>query len=143
MNPIRNYTYPIIGHVLHPTDFSEASLTAFHHALKAALIAQARLTLIHVTDENSGEVMDFPGVRAALERWSLLPKDSPHSAIRQLRIEVRKVVAGRAAPVEGVLKYLEQRPADLMCSRRTSTKTGPRGYNSDRSRSRSRAAPGK
>src|SRR5437868_13787616 len=114
MNSTPDYSSPIIDHILHPTDFSEASLTAFHHALKAALIVKARLTLIHVTDENSGEVMDFPGVRAALERWGLLPEGSPRSAIQQLGIEVRKVVAGRRAPVEAVLEYLEQRPADLI-----------------------------
>lgn len=114
MNVIRDYTYPIINHILHPTDFSEASLTAFHHALKAALIAKARLTLIHVTDDNSDDVLEFPGVRAALERWELLPKGSSHSAIRQLGIDVRKVVAGRRAPVEAVLTYLEKHPADLI-----------------------------
>jgi nucleotide-binding universal stress UspA family protein len=114
MKPTRNYNYPIIDHILHPTDFSEASLTAFYHALKAALIAKARLTLIHVTDKGSGELLDFPGVRAALERWELLPPGSSHSALQQLGIEVRKVVAGRRSPVEGVLKYLEQRPADLI-----------------------------
>jgi nucleotide-binding universal stress UspA family protein len=114
MTPTHNYAYPLIDHILHPTDFSQASLTAFYHALKAALIAKARLTLIHVTDGNSGEVLDFPGVRAALERWGLLPKGSPHSAIHQLGIDVRKVVADRRDPVEAVLKYLEQRPADLI-----------------------------
>ena len=36
----------IIGSVLHPTDFSEGSKVAFHHALKVALLAKSELTLI-------------------------------------------------------------------------------------------------
>src|SRR5947209_18854828 len=112
MNSTPDYSSPIIDHILHPTDFAEASLTAFHHALKAALTAKARLTLIHVTDEDSGEMLEFPAVRAALERWGLLPKGSSHSAIQQLGIDVRKVVARRRAPVAAVLKYLEERPAE-------------------------------
>ena len=40
---------PIIDTVLHPSDFSEASQIAFVHALKIALIARSKLTLLHVT----------------------------------------------------------------------------------------------
>lgn len=80
MSPTRDYSYPVIDTILHPTDFSQASLVAFHHALKAALIAQAQLTLLHVATGESGELMDFPGVRDTLARWRPLPKDSPRAA---------------------------------------------------------------
>lgn len=105
---------PIIDSVLLPTDFSEASLIAFHHALKAALITKSRLTLLHVTNAKSGELMDFPGVRETLERWGLLPKDSPRSAVPELGIAVRKVVAKRRDPVAAVLDFMEDHPADLI-----------------------------
>lgn len=108
-------TTPIIDSVLHPTDFSEASRVAFHHALKAALLAKSRLTLMHVSPEVTSEWSDFPGVRETLERWQLLPKGSPRSAVPQLGIDVQKVVArGGSAPVEAVMQYLDQHLADLI-----------------------------
>jgi nucleotide-binding universal stress UspA family protein len=107
-------SYPVIDSILHPTDFSEASLVAFHHALKAALVAQARFTLLHVASGRSVELMDFPGIRQTLERWGLLPKDSPRSAVPKLGIDVRKVVGKANNPVESVLHYLEGHPADMI-----------------------------
>ena len=44
-------TFPILSSILHPTDFSEGSLRAFHHALKAALLARCALRLLHVAPE--------------------------------------------------------------------------------------------
>jgi nucleotide-binding universal stress UspA family protein len=111
MNPTFD---PIIDTVLHPTDFSEASLIAFHHALKAALIAKSRLILLHVATGESGELMDFPGIRETLERWGLLSAGSPRSAIPQLGITVRKVIAKKGDPVQAVLHYLEDHLADLI-----------------------------
>jgi nucleotide-binding universal stress UspA family protein len=114
MKPTRDYTFPLIVNILHPTDFSEASRTAFHHALRAALIAKSGFTLLHVATGDSGEVMDFPGVREALERWGILPKDSPRSAVPQLGIRVNKVVANPREPVDAVLRYMERHPVDLI-----------------------------
>lgn len=105
---------PIIDTILHPTDFSAGSMVAFHHALKIALFTKAQLTLLHVaTDTNEG-FADFPGVRETLERWELLPKDSPRSAVPQLGIDVRKIVTGHNDPVSAVLHYLGDHPADLI-----------------------------
>jgi nucleotide-binding universal stress UspA family protein len=87
---------------------------AFHHALKTALIARSVFTLLHVATGASGELMDFPGIRETLERWGLLPKDSPRTAIPQLGIDVRKVVARPGNPVKAVLHYLEDHPAELI-----------------------------
>ncbi len=39
----------ILQSVFHPSDFSPASEVAFAHALKAALIAKADLTILHVS----------------------------------------------------------------------------------------------
>src|SRR4051812_24915700 len=104
----------VVDSILHPTDFSDASLVAFHHALKAALIAKSNLTLLHVSDGDSRELMDFPAVRETLERWGLLPKDSPRDAVWKLGINVRKVGAKSANPVKGVLGYLDDHPAELI-----------------------------
>lgn len=104
--------FPIIGSVLHPTDFSESSLVAFHHALKAALSAKSRLTLLHVASD--AEWSKFPGIRETLERWGVLPEGSPKSAVGELGIAASKVVANEGAPVDAVLGYLERHPTDLI-----------------------------
>ena len=111
MKSNRDYTFPLLVNILHPTDFSESSRTAFHHALRAALIAKSGFTLLHVANGDEGEVMDFPGVREALERWGILPKGSPRSAIP---ISVKKVIANPSAPVDAVLRYMERHPVDLI-----------------------------
>jgi nucleotide-binding universal stress UspA family protein len=100
--------------VFHPSDFSEASEIAFVHALKIALVAQAKLSMLHVTAGLNVEWQDFPGVRDTLERWKLLSKGSPRTAVEQLGIEVRKVIAPSKDPVKACLAYLEKHPVDLI-----------------------------
>ena len=100
--------------VLHPSDFSEASLVAFAHALKAALISKSKLVLIHVSDEDETSRTEFPAVRETLERWKLLPPGSPRSAVTELGIDVAKVIGHGSDPVKGVLGYIEQYGADLI-----------------------------
>ena len=93
MSEARTYDNPIIDTILHPSDFSEASEAAFAHALKTALVAHSRLTLLHVTsDRTPGWWTDFPGVRRTLERWGLLPPNSPQSAVPELGIDVEKIL---------------------------------------------------
>jgi nucleotide-binding universal stress UspA family protein len=104
----------IIESVLHPTDFSEGSLVAFHHALKAALLAKSKLTLLNVSIDGTSDWSDFPAVRETLERWGLLPKNSPKAAVGELGVDVRKVLQHESDPVEAVLRYLKKHPADLI-----------------------------
>jgi nucleotide-binding universal stress UspA family protein len=104
----------IIDSILHPTDFSEGSRVAFHHALKASLLARSKLTLLNVSSDGQSEWTDFPGVRETLERWGLLAVGSPRSAVSELGIDARKVVAQNSDPVEAVLSYLKKHPADLI-----------------------------
>src|SRR6478609_10091422 len=89
--------------IFHPSDFSEASEVAFVHALKMALVAGAKLTMLHVEASPGAEWQDFPGVRDTLERWGLIPKGSPKSAVGQLGIDVRKVIASSKDPVKACL----------------------------------------
>jgi nucleotide-binding universal stress UspA family protein len=105
---------PILQHVLHPSDFSAASETAFAHALKAALVAKASLTILHVSPGGEQNWMEFPGVRQTLERWGLLPKNSPRSAVPELGINVRKIIAKDKDPVKSVLAFLDHEPNDLI-----------------------------
>ena len=103
----------IIDTVLHPTDFSEGSLVAFHHALKAALLAKSRLTLLNVSSGDS-HMADFPAVRETLERWQLLPPGSPRSAVADLGLRVEKIIAERGDPVKAVLGFLHRHSTDLV-----------------------------
>lgn len=106
--------FAIIESVLHPTDLSESSLVAFHHALKAAALAKAQLTLLHVSTDKDLKWSHFPGVRETLERWGVLPPGSLKSAVAQLGIDARKIVANEPDPVDAVINYLEEHPTDLI-----------------------------
>ncbi len=114
MNQVTNPIFHPINGVFHPTDFTEASRVAFHHALKAAFLATTDLTLMHVAPGGGSEWLDFPGVRETLEKWGWLPPGSPRTALPELGIQVRKVVSHQSDPVKAVLHYLERHPADLM-----------------------------
>ena len=105
---------PVIRHVVHPSDFSEASRRAFAYALKTALIAKGKLSLIHETKDEERDWSDFPGVRETLARWGILPAGSPPGALEQIGIDVAKIIGSGSDPVAGVLGYLEQHGADLI-----------------------------
>ncbi|MFL6468768.1 MAG: universal stress protein [Pyrinomonadaceae bacterium] len=104
----------LIERVLHPTDFSEASKIAFYHALKAALLAKSKLTLLNVSPDATARWSDFPGVRETLERWALLPPGSPKSAVADLGIDVRKEITRKRDPVDAVVNYIEQYPTEMI-----------------------------
>jgi nucleotide-binding universal stress UspA family protein len=100
--------------VLHPTDFSEGSMVAFNHALKAAMLSKSKLTMLHVSTDGTSEWSHFPGVRETLERWGALPKGSPRAAVGKLGIDASKVMATKGEPVDAVVDYLENNPTDLI-----------------------------
>jgi len=114
MNQNPDHTFPVVDSILLPSDFSAGSLTAFHHALKAAIVAKSKFTILHVSAEAAAAWTDFPGVRETLERWGLLPAGSPKSAVPELGIDVRKAIARDTSPAKSVLRYLEEHPADLI-----------------------------
>jgi nucleotide-binding universal stress UspA family protein len=100
--------------IFHPSDFSVASEVAFVHALKLALVARAKLTMLHVEASPSAAWQDFPGVRDTLERWGLIPRGSPKSAVGRLGIKVTKVLRLRKDPVKTCLGFLKAHPTDLI-----------------------------
>ena len=108
---------PLVESVLHPTDFSDASLNAFAYALAIALLRQTELTILHVGQEKADEVdwERFPPVRQTLQRWGLLDADSPRSAVfEQLRIDVRKRAIRSGDPIGAVAEYASYQPYDLI-----------------------------
>lgn len=99
------------------TDFSAASTRAFVHALALALACRARLDIVHVTDHEATaeDWRHYPAVRDTLERWALLPPDSPRSAVFDLlQLKVRKVALHGRKPQRATLEYLARHDADLL-----------------------------
>ena len=105
---------PAYESIFHPSDFTEASETAFCHALKLALAAQSSLTLLHATDQTQADWHEFPRIRATLERWKLIAPGSSRRAIVELGIDVNKVVSHAANPIDAALHYLEKHATDLV-----------------------------
>jgi nucleotide-binding universal stress UspA family protein len=100
--------------VFHPSDFTEGSEVAFAHALKIALVAGSALDILHVSEGRNVAWTDFPGVREMLERWRVLPPNSPREAVGSIGIEVRKVVLKDSDPVRAAERFLEKNPTDLV-----------------------------
>lgn len=115
MNTPHHTGFPRIDRIFHATDFTEASEIAYAHALRFTLALQSTLTVMHVADqEEDVEWRDFPGVRETLERWGLLPEGSQKEDLRNLNIDVSKVIGRKKNPVDSVLDYLEDHHADLI-----------------------------
>ena len=108
-----DFRAPAIDRVLHASDFSAGSRTAFYHALKAALTARAHFTIVFIAGKDASTWTEFPGVREVLTRWGLFKLDRPKSPLVPLGIHVRKVVT-QGNPVKSVLDVLDKHPADLI-----------------------------
>jgi nucleotide-binding universal stress UspA family protein len=104
-----------INSIFHPTDFSKEPDIAFAHALKLAWTTNSRLTLFHVNrDLDELDWYEFPSIRATLEQWRRLSKESNIPHINHSNIEVEKILERGKDPSTAILTYLEQHPADLI-----------------------------
>lgn len=101
--------------VLLPTDYSEASVPAFAHALRLVVTNKGALTLLHVV-ENQDEGDDgFPSVRAMLQRWGLLEAGAKRTEVfQELGVEVRKVVYKEGSIAGSIADYIDTHQVDLM-----------------------------
>lgn len=105
---------PFVNSVFHPSDFSPASENAFAHALAIALIRKTKFTILHVGGSRA-DWRRFPAVRTTLERWGLLEKGSPKSAVfEELAVRVKKVNMRGRNPLAETLDYLNEKPTDLI-----------------------------
>jgi nucleotide-binding universal stress UspA family protein len=105
--------------IVHPSDFSKSSGMAFAHALKIALQSKAELELVHVQRHEIGSGTDvhwtdFPGVRATLARWNIVPADAKPEDVARLGLRVKKVLNPEADPLEAMVAYCEEHPPDLL-----------------------------
>ena len=107
---------PLIQRVFHPTDFSDASRTAFAHALAVAIARKTTLTIMNASKGFRGEDWSqFPGVSDTLKRWGLLDPSSRRSDVfSKLSIKVKKVGVDADDPAGAILDFLAQNPTDLV-----------------------------
>jgi len=103
--------------IFHPSDFSPASHAAFAHALKIALQSKAKLDIMHVERHLSPEKpywLDFPGVRATLTRWGVLPAGVRREEVVKTGVRIRKILQSGADPVETMLRHFRRFPPHLI-----------------------------
>lgn len=105
--------------ILHPSDFSRASRVAFAHALKIALQSKAELEIVHVERHKVGSDKDvhwseFPGVRATLARWNIVPAGAKIDEVAKTGLRVKKVLNAESDPLEAMVNYCEDHPPDLL-----------------------------
>ena len=117
-NPIKTDREPLIR-IVHPSDFSKASRLAFAHALKIALQSKADLELVHAQRQELGGEKDrhwinFPGVRATLARWKILPADAEAGDVATIGLRVKKVLHAESDPLAAMVRYCKDHPPDLL-----------------------------
>jgi nucleotide-binding universal stress UspA family protein len=104
--------------IIHPTDFTAGSYRAFAHGLRLALAAGGHFHIVHAErtrDEEEASWEGFPGVRRTLAAWGVLSAETPaHALADTLGVRIRKIGLEGRDPVQGVLRLLDQRPADLI-----------------------------
>jgi nucleotide-binding universal stress UspA family protein len=105
--------------IVHPSDFTKASEVAFAHALKLALESKAELEIMHVARhlaDNRADIhwTDFPGVRATLARWGILPAEASREEVAKTGMDVKKIVLEGTDPVESMVRYCREHPPDLL-----------------------------
>jgi nucleotide-binding universal stress UspA family protein len=111
-------TEPLLR-IVHPSDFSRSSQIAFVHALKIALLSQAELEIIHVQEHELGKEedvrwTDFPGVRATLANWKVVPANASREDVEKTGMRARKILNADADPLEAMVRYCEEHPPDLL-----------------------------
>jgi nucleotide-binding universal stress UspA family protein len=102
--------------ILHPTDYSESSRSAFAHALRLSVAARSALHVLHVDD--AGEETDwtrFPDALDLLRQWKMLDASStPEDLASRCGVELTKEALGSANVAEAISAVAEQRQCDLM-----------------------------
>jgi nucleotide-binding universal stress UspA family protein len=105
--------------IVHPSDFSRASLIAFAHALKIALQSKAELEIVHVQPHKLGSAKDvhwteFPGVRATLARWKILAPEATAEEVVKAGLKAKKILNSESDPLESMVHYCQDHPPDLL-----------------------------
>jgi nucleotide-binding universal stress UspA family protein len=102
--------------IIHPTDFSDASMKAFAHAMAFSLAAQSRLYILHVAkDEENRDLYSQPHVRELLALWGKMNPQEPSEAIEaRTGVQVLKVAMHPGSPRQRIDKFIASHECDLM-----------------------------
>ena len=118
MPPLDRDDTPAFGHIVHPTDLTVLSESAFAHALRLALAFKSLLGIVHAARPTEDEEPDwaaFPGVRTLLGRWGLLDPDAPRRAVAErLGLRVSKTDIPVADPLRALERFFEENRCDLL-----------------------------
>ena len=105
---------PFVKSIFHPSDFSNASESAFAHALAIALIQKTELIIMHARRSVQEDWSKFPAVRKTLARWQVLDRGSnPFEVFQRLGIAVTKV-STRGDPVRASMRQIHKQNPDLV-----------------------------
>jgi nucleotide-binding universal stress UspA family protein len=119
MSVVNAATKEPLFRIVHPSDFSRLSQIAFAHALKIALLSHAELEIVHVQGHKLGNEKDvhwtdFPGVRATLARWKVVPSSASREDVERTGLRARKILNSENDPLESMVRYCEEHPPDLL-----------------------------
>jgi nucleotide-binding universal stress UspA family protein len=101
-------------HILHPTDNTKESLSAFAHGVQIAAKARGRFTVLHVDDDDEAHWSDMPGVRDMLIKWGTIKGYEDQGGMEAIGLGVKKVIAKGEDPAGVTLSYMEDHPMDLV-----------------------------
>lgn len=105
---------PFVKSIFHPSDFSNASESAFAHALAIALIQKTELIIMHARRSVQEDWAKFPAVRKTLARWQVLDRGSnPFAVFQRLGISVTKV-STRGDPLRASMRQIDKQNPDLV-----------------------------
>jgi nucleotide-binding universal stress UspA family protein len=100
--------------VLHPTDLSQASERAFHHALAIAILHGAQLTLLHAVGRRATDNWaDFPSVRSKVAQWRAAGTTRALDD-RIRRPSVSKIEVDIRDPVAASMQYIDRNAVDMI-----------------------------
>jgi nucleotide-binding universal stress UspA family protein len=102
--------------IIHPTDFSDASMKAFAHAMAFSLAAQSRLYTLHVAkDGENRDLYSQPHVRELLALWGKMnPHEPPEAIEARTGVQVVKVAMDSGNTRQRIDEFIASHGCDLM-----------------------------
>jgi len=108
---------PTFASIVYPTDFSTGNIPAFMHALRIAVAAKSRLSLLHVVgyEVEDDEGIPFPHVRKTLVKWGMLEAEAPKAAVAdRLGLHAVRAQVENYNVSAGVESYVHEQNCDLL-----------------------------
>jgi nucleotide-binding universal stress UspA family protein len=102
--------------IIHPTDFSNASMEAFAHAMAFSLAARSRLYILHVAgDGEDHSSYTFPHVKRLLALWGKIgPHESPEAVEDRTGVRVSKIALAPGNTRRRIDEFIVSHGCDLM-----------------------------